>query len=95
MKCLRSFCTVGHNNGTKFNVGIMVSKFNVGFNDFEIQCRIKITFTPRPIGTRFYGDLVYKFKKIRGMTDFSDQFRKSIMRCKCIGYNLNIMRQFA
>ena len=24
----------------------------------------------------FYGDLVYKFKKIRGMTDFSDQFRK-------------------
>ena len=26
----------------------------------------------------FYGDLVYKFKKIRGMTDFSDQFRKKI-----------------
>ena len=25
----------------------------------------------------FYGDLVYKFKKIRGMTDFSDQFRKN------------------
>ena len=24
----------------------------------------------------FYGDLVYKFKKIRGMTDFSNQFRK-------------------
>ena len=24
----------------------------------------------------FYGDLVYKFKKISGMTDFSDQFRK-------------------
>ena len=24
----------------------------------------------------FYGDLVYKFKKIRGMNDFSDQFRK-------------------
>ena len=23
-----------------------------------------------------YGDLVHKFKKIRGMTDFSDQFRK-------------------
>ena len=22
----------------------------------------------------FYGDLVYKFEKIRGMTDFSDQF---------------------
>ena len=36
-----------------------------------------------------YGDLVYKFKKIRGMTDFSDQFRKNIMRYKRIGYNLN------
>ena len=41
----------------------------------------------------FYGDLVYKFKKIRGMTDFSDQFRKNIMRYKRIGYNLNVMRQ--
>ena len=29
------------------------------------------------------------------MTDFSDQFRKIIMRYKPIGYNLNVMRQFA
>ena len=43
----------------------------------------------------FYGDLVYKFKKIRGITDFSDQFRKIIMRYKRIGYNLNVMRQSA
>ena len=28
-----------------------------------------------------------------GMTDFSDQFRKIIMRYKRIGYNLNVMRQ--
>ena len=34
-------------------------------------------------------------KKIRGMTDFSDQFRKIIMRYKRIGYNLNVMRQYA
>ena len=40
-------------------------------------------------------DLVYKFKKIRGMIDFSDQFRKIIMRYKRIGYNLNVMRQSA
>ena len=33
----------------------------------------------------------YKFKKIRGMTDFSDQFRKIIMSYKRIGYNLNVM----
>ena len=43
----------------------------------------------------FYGDLVYKFKKIRGMTDFSDRFRKIIIRYKRIGYNLNVMRQSA
>ena len=41
----------------------------------------------------FYGDLVYKFEKIVGRTDFSDQFRKIIMRYKRIGYNLNVMRQ--
>ena len=39
--------------------------------------------------------VVYKFKKIRGMTDFSDQFRKIIMRYKRIGYNLNAMLQSA
>ena len=39
--------------------------------------------------------LVYKFKKIMGRTDFSDQFRKIIIRHKRIGYNLNTMRQSA
>ena len=29
------------------------------------------------------------------MNDFSDQFRKIIMRYKRIGYNLNVMRQSA
>ena len=43
----------------------------------------------------FNGDLVYKFKKIVGMADFSDQFRKTIVRYKCMGYNINIMRQSA
>ena len=43
----------------------------------------------------FYGDLVYKFKKIIGRADFSDQFRKIIVRYKRIGYNINIMRQSA
>ena len=41
------------------------------------------------IGTRDY------LKKIKGMTDFSDQFRKIMMRYKSIGYNLNVMRQSA
>ena len=45
----------------------------------------------------FYGDLVYKFKKIMGRTYFSDQFRKIIIhvRHKRIGYDLNGMRQSA
>ena len=43
----------------------------------------------------FYGDLVYKFEKVRGMTYFSDQFQKVIMSYKRIGYNLNVMRQSA
>ena len=43
----------------------------------------------------FYDDLVYKFKQIIGRADFSDQFRKIIVRYKHIGYNINIMRQSA
>ena len=43
----------------------------------------------------FYGDLVYKFKKLTGSNDFSFQFRKIITRYRRIGYNLNVMRQSA
>ena len=43
----------------------------------------------------FYGDLVYKFKKIVGRNDFSDQFKKITIRYKRIGYNMNVMRQTA
>ena len=45
--------------------------------------------------SEFYGDLVYKFKKLKGINDFSFQFRKIITRYKRIGYNLNVMRQSA
>ena len=34
-------------------------------------------------------------QEIRGMTDFSDQFRKIIMRYKRIDYKLNVIRQSA
>ena len=44
-----------------------VSKFNVGLKSLLHQGLSE---------PEFYDDLVYKFKKIRGMTDFSDQFRK-------------------
>ena len=36
----------------------------------------------------FYGDLVYKFKKLIGSNDFYFQFRKIITRYRRIGYNL-------
>ena len=43
----------------------------------------------------FYGNLVYKFKKLTGRNDFRFQFRKIITRYRRIGYNLNVMRQSA
>ena len=43
----------------------------------------------------FYGDLAYRFKKIVGKSNFSEQFRKLINRYKRIGYSLDIMRQTA
>ena len=64
----------------------LVSKFNVGLKPLLHQCLTE---------PEFYGDLVYKFKKIEGRADFSDQFRKINVRYKRIGYNINIMRQSA
>ena len=62
-----------------------VSKFNVGLKSLLHQGLLE---------PEFYGDLVY-FKKIMGRTNFSDQFRKIIIRHKRIGYDLNAMRQSA
>ena len=43
----------------------------------------------------FYGDLVYKFKRIVGKPNFSDQYKKIIKRYIKVGYNLDVMRQSA
>ena len=43
----------------------------------------------------FYGDLVYKFKKIIGNPNFSDLFRRIVKRFRRTGYNLDIIRQTA
>ena len=64
----------------------LVSKFNVGLKTLLHQGLSE---------PEFYGDLVYKFKQIVGRADFSDQFKKIIVRYKRIGYNINIMRQSA
>ena len=42
-----------------------------------------------------YGDLVYKFKRIAGKPNFSDQLKKIVKRYIRVGYNLDIMRQSA
>ena len=43
----------------------------------------------------FYGDLVYKLKKLIERNGFSHQFRKLVMFYKRIGYSLDVMRPSA
>ena len=43
----------------------------------------------------FYGDLVYKLKKIIGNPNFSNFFKRIVNRFKRTGYTLDIMRQTA
>ena len=43
----------------------------------------------------FYGDLVYRIRKIVGKSNFAVQFRKLINRYKKTGYNPYIMWQTA
>ena len=38
---------------------------------------------------------MYKFRKIVDRNDFTDQFKKIIIRYKRIAYNINVMRQTA
>ena len=64
----------------------LISKFNIG---------LKTLLREGLSEPEFYGDLVYKFKKLIWRNDFSFQFRKTITRYRRIGYNLNVMRQSA
>ena len=64
----------------------LIVKYNIGLKTL-LQRGIS-----EPI---FYGDLVYKFKRIVGKPNFSDQFKKIIKRYIRVGYNLDIMRQSA
>ena len=64
----------------------LIVKYNIGLKTLLQQGISK------PI---FYGDLVYKFKRIVGKPNFSDQFKKIVKRYIRVGYNLDIMRQSA
>ena len=43
----------------------------------------------------FYGDLVYKFKKIVGNPKFSNLYKRIVNRFKRVGYSLDIIGQTA
>ena len=64
----------------------IVSKYNVGLKTHLLQGLSE---------PEFYGDLVYKFRKIIGKNDFPSHFKKIIVRYKKIGYNINVLRQTA
>ena len=64
----------------------LVSKFKVGLKSLLQQGLSAL---------EFYGDLVYKFRKIFSRADFSDQFDNLSCVIKHIGYNINAMRQSA
>ena len=63
-----------------------MSKYNIGLRTFLLQGLSE---------PEFYGDLVYKFRKIIGKNDFSNHFKKIIVRYKKIGYNIDVLRQTA
>ena len=64
----------------------LISKFQVGLGSLLRQGLSE---------PDFYGDLVYKLKKIVGFHNFSAQFIKIISHYKKIGCNINVLQQTA
>ena len=79
-KILKSFSKFYHRHSE------LIVKYNIGLKTL-LQQGIS-----EPI---FYGDLVYKFKRIVGKPNFGDQFKKIVNRYIRLGYNLDVMRQSA
>ena len=63
-----------------------MSKYNV---------RLKTPLLQGLSEPEFYGDLMYKFRKIIGKNDFPYHFKKIIVHYKKIGYNIDVLRQTA
>ena len=64
----------------------LISKFQVGLK----------SLLPHGLSEpKFYGDLVYKLKKIVGFNNFSAQFIKIVSHYKKIGYNIYVLQQTA
>ena len=60
--------------------------------EFELLKTLLLRGLSRP---EFYGDLVYKFRKIIGKNNLSYHFKKIGVRYKKIGYNIDFFRQTA
>ena len=63
-----------------------MSKYNVGSKTLLLQGLSE---------PEFYGDFVYKFRKIICKNEIPYHFKRTIVRYKKIGYNINVMRQTA
>ena len=61
-----------------------MSKYNVGLKTLLLQGLSE---------PEFYGDLMYKFRKIIGKYHFPYHFIKIIARYKKIGHNIDVLRQ--
>ena len=64
----------------------LIVKYNIGLKTLLQQGISELIF---------YGDLVYKFKRIVGKPNFSDQFKKIFKRYIKVGYNSDVIRQSA
>ena len=63
-----------------------MSKYNVGLKTLLLQGLSE---------PKFYGDLVYKFRKMIGKNNFPYLFRKISVRYKKFGYNIDALQQTA
>ena len=79
------------------NFAKLFSKFYRGYYDLisKFQVGLKSLLRQGLSEPDFYGDLVYKLKKIVGSYNFSAQFIKIISHYKKIGYNINVLQQTA
>ena len=63
---------------------------------FPDLCLLVLFLCQGRLELKFYGDMVYKFKTLKGRNNYSLKLRKKITtRYRALGYNLNVMRQSA
>ena len=66
------------------------SKFYLRHFDIVYNVGLKTLLLQGLLEPEFYGDLVYKFKRIIGKNDFPYHFKEIIVRYKKIGYNTDV-----